>query len=284
MIFQDLSRRFLYTFISLIVIAAVTVFAYIPIVQWIIALLISIIGAIAMWEFVKLMKVDENRHDLQLLIAITMTVILGFFLSTLHPAYTLLPLILLFLGIIALFLYHFNKIQGCIQSIGQGLFGLVYIAIPLGLLLKILYLYSPCKMGHVGRFWLIYLLIVTKITDVGAYFGGHLFGNKKLALAISPGKTVAGALVGFLSAIFCSIIFYAIHHLLPGFYLTFTESIWLGALLGVLGQVGDLAESLLKRDAEVKDSNRLPGLGGVLDMLDSLLFTIPAIYFFLYFC
>ena len=78
-------------------------------------------------------------------------------------------------------------------------------------------------------------------------------------------------------------MFYIFSHFIKGFHLTFFESFILGALLGSLGQFGDLAESLLKRGVNVKDSNSLPGLGGVLDMLDSLLFTIPIIYIFLYF-
>lgn len=282
--FQDLSRRFLYTIISLFVIALMLVFAYIPAVKWLVALLTSLIGGVAMWEFVKLSTVSGKRGYLKLLILWTVFIIIGFFLSTFHSAFNLLPMIMLFLGLIVVFLYHFNKVEGCIQSISQGFFGLLYIAVPLGLLLKILYLYSPCKVGHEGRLWVVYLLVVTKITDVGAYFGGRLFGNKKLAAHISPGKTIVGACSGFVSAIVFSLIFYLISQVLPNFHLTFVESISLGAVLGIFGQAGDLAESLLKRDADVKDSNRLPGLGGVLDMLDSLLFTIPVIYFFLYFC
>ncbi|MCB1066878.1 MAG: phosphatidate cytidylyltransferase [Simkania sp.] len=284
MIFHDLSKRAIYTIISLLIIATLLIFAYVPLVSWIITLLTATLGGIAMWEFVKLTNLSHKKRYRKLLIASTVIVILGFYCSTLKSTFSLLPLGLLFLGIIAVFIYHFNKIQGCTQSIAQGFFGLFYVAVPLGLILKILYLYSACKIGHEGRMWLIYLLVVTKITDVGAYFGGRLFGNKKLAASISPGKTIAGALSGFVVAIIFSFIFYALAHLLPNFFLTFYESLWLGALIGIFGQVGDLAESLLKRDADVKDSNCLPGLGGILDMVDSLLFTAPLIYFFLYFC
>ena len=284
MIFHDLAKRAIYTIISLLIIAVLLIFAYVPVVAWMITLLTAALGGIAMWEFVKLTNLSSKKHYRQLLIISAVVIIIGCYLSTLKTTFSMLPLALLFLGIIAVFIYHFNKIKGCTQSIAQGFFGLFYVAVPLGLILKILYLYSACKVGHEGRMWLVYLLVVTKITDVGAYFGGRLFGNKKLAASISPGKTVAGALSGFVVAIAFSFLFYALSHLLPNFFLTFYESLWLGALIGVLGQVGDLAESLLKRAADVKDSNRLPGLGGVLDMVDSLLFTAPLIYFFLYFC
>jgi len=282
--FSDLSRRALYTVISLFILAALLVFAYAFPVQWIITCLAAILGAVAIWEFTKLAKMREQALYRQLLICATVFVIVGFSVSTLHSSLTLLPLILLFLSSIGLFLFHFNKIEGCIQSIAQGFFALFYIAVPLGLILRILYLDSSCHVMQEGRLWVVYLLIVTKITDVGAYFGGRLFGNKKLAAKISPGKTVMGAIAGFLSAVIFSFLFSALDHVLPNFHISFTESLYLGAVIGVLGQVGDLAESLIKRDANVKDSNRLPGLGGVLDMLDSLLFTAPVIYFFLYFC
>ncbi|HUD01255.1 MAG TPA: phosphatidate cytidylyltransferase, partial [Rhabdochlamydiaceae bacterium] len=66
-----------------------------------------------------------------------------------------------------------------------------------------------------------------------------------------------------------------------GWQLSFWHAAWLGMIIGILGQIGDLAESLLKRDAAVKDSNRIPGIGGVLDLLDSVLFTSPVVYFFI---
>lgn len=284
MIFHDLSKRAIYTIISLFIITLLLVFAYVNFVQWIITLLTATLSGIAMWEFVKLTNLSTKRNYRKLLIWITVIIVLGFYVSTLKDYLSMLPLALVFLGIIAVFAYHFNKIQGCVQSIAQGFFGLIYIAVPLGIILKILYLDSTCKIGHEGRMWVIYLLIVTKITDVGAYFWGRLLGNKKLAPSVSPGKTVMGAFSGFVFAIVFSFLFYCTAHIFPNFHLPLIDSLWLGALVGIFGQIGDLAESLLKRDADVKDSNRLPGLGGVLDMVDSLLFTAPVIFFYLYSC
>ncbi|MCB1109829.1 MAG: phosphatidate cytidylyltransferase [Chlamydiia bacterium] len=282
--FQDLSKRFISSVISLGVLACILIFSYIGIVKWLIALFTSGLGALGIWEYCRLAKLGEKKGLTELCMVVGAVIILAFFISTFDLTFSLLPFIIAFIGLISLFLFHFDKISGAMGSIAMGVFGILYVAVPLGLILKILYLYSPCKMGHEGRIWLLYLLVVTKITDVGAYFGGRLFGNRKLAASLSPGKTVAGAIVGFFSAIVFSILFYVFGRMIPLFYLSLTESIWLGALLGFLGQVGDLGESLFKRDAEVKDSNRLPGLGGILDMLDSLLFTTPVIYFFLYVC
>jgi len=282
--FQDLSKRFITSIISLAVLVCILIFSYVGVVKWVIALFTIGIGAIGIWEYGRLAKLNEKKGLVELCIAIGGLMILGFFISTFDMTFTILPFILLFFGIMCVFLYHFDKIQGSIGSLATSLFGICYVAVPLGLLLKILYLYSPCKMGHEGRIWFLYLLVVTKITDVGAYFGGRLLGKRKLAPQLSPGKTITGAAIGFVTAIIFSFLFYLASHFIENFHLTWVESLYLGALLGFLGQVGDLAESLFKRDADVKDSNRLPGLGGVLDMLDSLLFTTPVIYFFLYVC
>ena len=127
------------------------------------------------------------------------------------------------------------------------------------------------------------MLVVTKITDVGAYFAGGLWGKRKLAPQISPGKTVEGALFGLFCALLASFAFHLLSQYsgAQGFQLGVGEWMVLGMLLGVIGQFGDLSESLLKRDANKKDSNSLPGLGGVLDAVDSLLFTAPIIYFYI---
>lgn len=282
--FPDLGKRLLTALISVGVLASILIFSYVGFVKWLIALFTAGWGALGIWEFGRLAKTGGKKGLSELSIAIGFLVIIGFFVSTFDQTFSLLPFLLIFFGTICIFLYHFDKIAGSIGSIAKSIFGICYVAIPIGLLLKILYLYSPCKLGHEGRVWFLYLLVVTKITDVGAYFGGRLLGRKKLASEISPGKTINGAVIGLLCAILFSVLFYLIGYGVSGFHITFLESLWLGALLGFLGQVGDLGESLLKRDASVKDSNRLPGLGGVLDMIDSLLFTTPVIYFFLYMC
>ena len=281
MLFQDLSRRLILSLASLVVIILTLTFANIFFVKWIIALLVSILGAIGIWEYGTLTKV--RRGYINLLIGIGVGVILSFFITTLTPNLMQIPIFIFFIGVILIFVYHFNKITDASSSIAKGFFSICYIALPLALLIKILYLTSSRGHGDAGNLWVLYLLIVTKMTDIGAYFGGRLLGKQKLAVAISPGKTIMGSIIGFFSAIIFSLAFHVVSLFVSTFHLTLIQSLWLGAILGCLGQFGDLAESLLKRDADVKDSNRLPGLGGILDMLDSLLFTIPVIFLFLYF-
>lgn len=282
--FPDLTKRLITSIVSLGILACVLIFSHMGLLRWIIALFAAGIGALGIWEFCRLSKLNVKSGLSELCIVIGSLTVLGFFVSTFDQSFSHLPFMLIFFGVICIFLYHFDKISGSIESIAKSVFAICYVSIPIGLILKILYLFSPCKMGDEGRIWLLYLLVVTKITDIGAYFGGRLLGKRKLAPELSPGKTINGAIIGFLSAILFSFLFHILSRFIDSFQLTLIQSLWLGALLGFLGQVGDLGESLLKRDADVKDSNRLPGLGGILDMLDSLLFTTPVIYFFLYIC
>jgi phosphatidate cytidylyltransferase len=119
------------------------------------------------------------------------------------------------------------------------------------------------------------------ICDSAAYFVGKAIGKNKLFERVSPNKTWEGAIGGLAFAL---ITFFAGRALIPGLAgLSVIDCIVLGHIVGVFGQIGDLAESLLKRDVGVKDSsNLLPGHGGVLDRLDSILFVFPLTYLYLY--
>ena len=130
-----------------------------------------------------------------------------------------------------------------------------------------------------GLYYLLYTFLIVVATDIGAYYFGSKFGKTKLSKVISPKKTVEGAIGGGLFAVFVSAfgVFYT--NLSP------IEAIIGGILITTFAQFGDLSESLIKRDAGVKDSsNILPGHGGLLDRTDSYVFALPvAYYYFFYF-
>jgi len=270
--FLDLHKRFLASIFPLTLILCVLIFSYIDSLKWLNVLLIAGIGGTGIWEYGSLTKLTEKKGLIELCIAIGVLIVFGFFISAFDLTLSSLPYLFLFSGMVLLFLYHFNKIPHSIVSFVTSFFGVCYVAIPVGLIFKVLYF-----VGGRGQIWFVYLLVITKITDIAAYFGGRFLGKYRLAPLLSPKKTIEGAIIGVIAALIFSVLFR-----LFGLPLTWEASLWLGALLGIIGQIGDLAESLLKRSVDVKDSNRLPGLGGVLDMLDSLLFTIPVMYFFLY--
>jgi phosphatidate cytidylyltransferase len=126
--------------------------------------------------------------------------------------------------------------------------------------------------------WLVFFpLVVTWVCDTAAMFGGRAFGGAKLAPTVSPGKTRSGSLAGVVGSLAVAPVFAAAVFPRVGVDVPLWQLLVVAAVLGVIGQIGDLAESLFKREAGVKDSSQLiPGHGGVLDRLDSLYFVIPA--------
>jgi len=142
--------------------------------------------------------------------------------------------------------------------------------------------YAACTLPFVALFhrpplgarWVLLVLVATWFADSGAYFTGRAIGKTKLAPKISPGKTVEGAVGGLVAAIGGSILVRTL--LLPG-QLPLVDAAVVGILGGILGPLGDLVESLLKRSFGAKDSGKLlPGHGGMLDRVDALLFVAPA--------
>ena len=122
------------------------------------------------------------------------------------------------------------------------------------------------------------MLAVTWSGETAAYFAGRRFGRRPLAPRVSPGKTVEGGVAQVIASVAVALAGAPLVPLLP------REAAAIGLLLGVVGQVGDLSESFLKRSAGAKDAGHLiPGHGGLLDRLDSLLFNVPALYYWLYF-
>ena len=129
-----------------------------------------------------------------------------------------------------------------------------------------------------GHLWIFFLLAVVFACDTGAFYFGRAFGRHKLHPRLSPGKTWEGAVGGLLCSLFAAMLFLKFIGLHP-----LTVSLFLMvAALSIAAQVGDLAESVLKRHQGVKDSGHiLPGHGGILDRIDGLLFAIPVFFFYL---
>ena len=161
--------------------------------------------------------------------------------------------------------------EGTIRNVSASFFSIIYLGFLCSFILMIRTSWGP---------WVLLLFVFTiKSSDIGAYTLGRLFGKHKMAPRISPGKTweglggamlfAAGVSIGF--SLFCGIM-------------SFLPAAVFGAVFGVLGQMGDLVESMIKRDAASKDSSSsIPGFGGILDVIDSPLATAPAAFAFFYF-
>ncbi|GBF04313.1 phosphatidate cytidylyltransferase, cdsA [Deinococcus aerius] len=160
-----------------------------------------------------------------------------------------------------------------LERIVYSLFGLLYVPWLLGYFLMLRY--TP-DAGD-GLLYFALPLLATFAADIGGYFGGYFFGRRKLAPEISPAKTVEGAIGGFAFSFLIVLLLSQFTHIWSPL-----EALLYSILVASASQLGDLAESLLKRALRTKDSGTsLPGHGGFLDRLDSLLFAVPATYLFL---
>ncbi len=170
---------------------------------------------------------------------------------------------------IFVFNFHGKFRQQALTNTAVTMFGIVYISWFFSFIDKIHYLEG-------GESWVFFTILLVKGGDAGAYFIGRKYGRVKLAEYISPNKSVEGAIGGFVTTLALAY--------LSKIYLrdvSFLHLTILGIMIGVISQLGDLVESLIKRDVGVKDSGEIPGLGGILDVLDSLLLTVPFVYYYL---
>jgi len=163
-----------------------------------------------------------------------------------------------------------------IAAISATLFGLMYVPWLLNFVQKINFF-----PGVDGKFYVLFFIVVTKFSDTGAYAVGSLIGRNKMIPRISPGKTWEGFGGAILVSTAASVAF---AHFFGAkmIGMNFRHAVVLGIVLSITAVIGDLIESLFKREAGVKDSGRLfPGIGGILDLLDSLLFNAPIMYLYL---
>ena len=163
-----------------------------------------------------------------------------------------------------------------LSAISVTIFGLMYVPWLLNFIQKIFFF-----PGVEGKYFLLYFILLTKFSDMGAYVVGSLIGKHKLIPRISPGKTWEGFFGAIVISTGASVAFV---HFLGNhmFGMNLTHAIILGVILSTTAVLGDLIESLFKRECGVKDSGSvLPGIGGILDLLDSLLFNAPIMYLYL---
>ncbi len=187
-------------------------------------------------------------------------------------------IILFVLGLCLRHLFDRQAKEGFLP-IATTLFGLMYVPYLLNFIQKINYF--PLLTPGDGAFYVLYFIVVTKFSDMGAYLTGSLIGRHKMIPRISPGKTWEGFGGAIVFSTGASLVFahLAQIHLLG---MTVVHAAILGVVLSVGAVVGDLIESLFKREAGAKDSGKLfPGIGGILDLLDSLLFNAPLMYLYL---
>lgn len=271
---RNLKQRLLFGSAGLALLGLAITFAHHQYARWIFILLCLAMICGGLWEFYRIAKEKGYLPLSKIGVISTGLYVIGFYLSTQLPSLKALPQAILGATLIAAFIYYFIKGTDPFVNLALTLFGIFYLTVPLSTSIGIVYFPQVD-----GRWWFVYALAVTKVTDIAAYVFGKLWGSNQLTPYISPKKTWEGALGGFAAAVAMS---FFLNQWIP-LGLSPIGSLCLGAVTSGLAQFGDLAESLLKRDSGVKDSNQLPGLGGLLDVLDSLVFTLPFIFLFLKF-
>jgi phosphatidate cytidylyltransferase len=224
-------------------------------------------GGLALFEFYRLCFSDRS-HSWLIWVGLTGFALL--ILGTHQPDIIVPALLATLVGIMSVPLFSRTPLEQSLKNGAMTLFGVLYLGLTLSTL-------SMTRLLPQGEWLIFFLLLVTWASDTGAYYVGTLYGRHRLAPTISPKKTVEGLVGGLIGAI---IVAYAARWwFLPE--LSGLDCLILGILLTITGLWGDLTESAMKRSVGMKDSGGiLPGHGGMLDRLDSLLFTAPVFYYY----
>jgi phosphatidate cytidylyltransferase len=243
--------------------------------RWVFYLFLFLISAAGLNEFYRVTLPDVPIY----MKTINMLLALAMFFTLYTGNIQLLPGVVSLVAIIPMLCFLFSdplRGEKYLTESGRLALGFIYVCVPIAMLVQIDRLYLPSH--SIRGLWIFFLMVVTSANDTGAFYSGKLFGRHKLYEAVSPKKTWEGAVGGLLFAIIVAILFLKIFRL----HSVDLSIIFLIIIMSVAGQIGDLAESMLKRNFSIKDSGELlPGHGGILDRIDSLLFAVPVLYIYL---
>lgn len=255
--------------------------------HWLLILVTSFFGVAGAFEYYRLLRADPQWRSFNLLglgICLGYWVIMTWWVMRQRDTPPMwLDLAALTASVHGAFLLCYrHQLEGTVtlQRIFHTVFGVVYTVIFFGFIMRLMY-FNADGSGMTGLFLVLFLVMVTKFSDMGAYVFGVIFGRHKMIPHISPAKSwegFGGAFVGSFTAA-AALLWLIPERLAP---LNWTHGLILTPLLCLTAVTGDLAESVLKRCVAIKDSGHtLPGIGGILDLTDSLLFTAPVFYFYL---
>jgi phosphatidate cytidylyltransferase len=235
--------------------------------------LVSAVILVALWEYYRMVFSVEDRLKSGVIrlcgYGIGLAIVWAAYLTEPNLTLSLLALNLLVIALISMF--RFKSDRSVLNAISGQLQGVIYIPVLLSFLIRI-------RGGGHGMIWIFFLLAIIFAGDTGAYYVGSFLGRHKLCLAISPGKTIEGAVAG----LGANLVIGAIGKIFFLPWIPWATSVLFIIAVGIAGQLGDLFESELKRASDLKDSSGiLPGHGGILDRIDALLFAAPVAYIFI---
>lgn len=244
----------------------------------VIAVLAAIIGVMAVYEFFYMMGQTYDYKPFNPICIWSMITCIAIIVGgNIWPnRFIFASLLTSFLVSVAITLFYYNRgTKNVVEILKDHVFATLYITLPLALGISVV-------SEPNGIAWLFFLFLAVFASDIGAFYVGSFLGKHKLCPKISPNKSVEGAIGGFALSMICTLTYQEIW--MPE--VSLTETLPLAFLCALAAQIGDLFESVIKRSMGVKDSGTiLPGHGGVLDRIDSLLMAIPVFYvmkFFVY--
>ncbi len=245
-------------------------------------LVILAVNGLAQWEFLGMFFPEDPSPQRLKSILLGSLLLLSFCMASppsafcppggiipCNPTTVLFVLVWCIFVLLLFYLISYGHIEQLIQHLAVNILGLLYLPFLLGHFIWLRYLPQ-------GELWILWLLLVIFAGDTGAFYVGQALGKTKLYPEVSPGKTWAGAVGGVIISLAAGIV--------AGKWLFLEANLWglgwLALILALMGLLGDLFESMLKRQAQVKDAGQLlPGHGGMLDRLDSLLFAAPVVVY-----
>jgi phosphatidate cytidylyltransferase len=260
-----------------------------PAGAWIVLMVIS---AVAQWEFYAMIRQAQIPCFWVIGILCGLALITATFFSAGNGAFGTafyLEHAILLTSVLAIFIRQFPQKNNPrpIETIACTLLGILYVPYLFNFFTRLAFAWEnhalAGRVSVTGRLLILYLVLVVKFTDIGAYFTGRYLGKHKLFPRISPAKTWEGLCGGIASALTVSVLFFlATDGRMGVVTLRAADAVLLGIILPLTAVVGDLFESLLKRACSIKDSgSSVPGMGGLLDVLDSLFFGAPMLYIYI---
>lgn len=233
-------------------------------------LLILLVTTISLYEFYDMVCSQEARMVRLAGVVVGLLPIIAVYGGNLRHILGTLALCVISFFVISL--SHNRPTIHIVNTMGKGILGTLYISLLTSHFLLI-------RELSFGREWVLFVLATIFVGDTGAYYVGRAFGRHKLAPFISPQKTIEGAIGGLLANLVVGMTIRSL--ILP--HVRLWDILILSIFVGIMGQLGDLCESMIKRAVDLKDSGKLlPGHGGILDRMDSLLFAAPITYYYIY--
>jgi phosphatidate cytidylyltransferase len=235
------------------------------------SVLVAAAGAVGQYELYRLARERGHHPNEALGIVLGALIILDFYHPLLPVPGTYFPVVFSVLLITIARLFSSRPVDGALEDIASTVLGVFYVAL--------LFAYQiGIRNGGDGRQWLVFLYFIIWASDIGAYSIGIPFGKHRLYEKVSPKKSIEG-LAGALAASAGMALLCRLWFMPP---IGMGEAVGIALALAMVGTIGDFVESLFKRAAGVKDSGTIiPGHGGILDRMDSMMFAAPVLYYYL---